>query len=209
MNTTLSKGKAPISTGVATAARRVPRWGLLVGFVLWTGAISVPLGLFSAAHRAVLPVAKESLQVSSSGEEQWTIVHVLAEDCACSRSVIDYLVDRGPSEAFAEEVTLVGGGSEAAERLRRQGYLVATVEGEQLCADFGSEGVPFFQVVKGGSEPSYSGAYFDGAFRGDAGFQDLRTASRLAAGGFVLSRPVYGCPTSERLKSVLDPFGWK
>ncbi|MDQ8187012.1 hypothetical protein [Pelagicoccus sp. SDUM812002] len=180
------------------------------GFALWAVSISIPLGLFSAAHQAVLPVTQESLREGiSASQDGWALVHVLAEDCACSRSVLEYLLERGSSSDYAEEVILVDGSEYLANRLTTAGFTVSKVEAEQLCSDFGSEGVPFFQVVEGGKEPAYSGAYFNSAFRGTNGFLDLSTAERLSSGGFVLSRPVYGCATSERLKAVLDPFGLK
>lgn len=179
-------------------------------FVLWVAVISIPLGLFSASHQAVLPVAVESL-VGGTGDaiEGWSVVHVLAEDCPCSRSVMDYLLERGRSKEFSEEVILVDGSEERANLLREVGFVVSSVESGQLCEDFGSEGVPFFQVVEGSSKPAYSGAYFGSAFRGTNGFLDLSTASRLKGGGFVFNRPVYGCATSDRLKAILDPFGLK
>ncbi|MDQ8182689.1 hypothetical protein QEH57_18610 [Pelagicoccus sp. SDUM812005] len=182
---------------------------LMGGFSLWAASISIPLGLFSAAHQAVLPVAQQSLRAASAVGDDWSLVHVVAEDCACSRSVMDYLVERGVSSDYSEEVILVGGGETFASRLEAAGFSVSEVEAEQLCSVSGAEGVPFFQVARGAEEPSYSGAYFASAFRGGNGFLDLSTADRLAAGGLVLSRPVYGCPTSERLKSILDPFGLK
>ncbi len=185
---------------------------ILVGafFAFWAASISIPLGLFSAAHQAVLPVAQKSLAPDSIIEGgKWGLVHVLAEDCPCSRSVLEYLVERGSSGALVEEVILLDASEQASARLRAAGFSVSSVEGEELCSAFGSEGVPFFQVVKGEGDPEYSGAYFDTAFRANSGFRDLSTAERLQSGGFVFNRPVYGCATSDRLKAVLDPLGLK
>lgn len=137
------------------------------------------------------------------------MVHVLSEECACSRSVARYLLSRGPLADAQEEVVLLGGSEETSQAFRAAGFAVSTAEAEEFCAQFGSEGVPFFQVVDGGDEAAYSGSYFDSAFRGNEGFLDLETFRRLRSGGFVVGRPVYGCATSERLRSILDPFGFK
>lgn len=137
------------------------------------------------------------------------MVHVLAEDCPCSLSVLGYLLERGSSADFFEEVVLVDGTEVLMLRLREAGFRVSALAAEQLCGDFGSEGVPFFQVLDDADAPRYSGAYFDSAFRAKSGFLDLATVSHLKAGGLVLNRPVYGCATSDRLKAVLDPFKLK
>lgn len=180
-------------------------------FVLWAVAISLPLGLFSAAHQAVLPVAQDSLAKigDGSGGDSWRLIHVLSEDCPCSLSVLDYLLERGSSPLYSEEVVLIDANEESLASLRAAGFEASSAGSELLCSNFGSEGVPFFQVVEGSAKPAYSGAYFDSAFRGTSGFLDLKTAARLSDGGFVFSRPVYGCATSDRLKAVLDPFGLK
>lgn len=186
------------------------RGPLLVLFAcVWAVSISVPLGLFSASHMAALPVAEEVAVDSGEVAGEWRIVHVLAEECACSRSVIEYLLDRGSAGEMQEDVVLLDGSRELVSRLRSGGFRVTTVEAEDFCESLGSEGVPFFQVVEGGESPRYSGAYFDSAFRATSGFLDLKTYSLIKDGGFVLSRPVFGCATSERLKSLLDPLGLK
>ncbi|MBC2606760.1 hypothetical protein [Pelagicoccus albus] len=159
---------------------------------------------------AVLPVATDSVSSFVEGDsEDWGLVHVLAEECPCSRSVLDYLLERGANSGVREEVILLDATDESVEKLRELGFLVSTADSEGFCSRFGSEGVPFFQVVEGGAKPSYSGAYFDNAFRATGGFLDLKTLSRLQGGGIVVNRPVYGCATSDRLKAVLDPLGLK
>lgn len=190
-----------------------PRRGRLIGFAflgLWAVSITIPLGLFSAAHMAVLPVAKESVsgqaEMSGSG---WGIVHVLSEDCSCSRSVLEYLLERKSKVQMAEEVVLLDASDGSLDLLRAAGFLVSTAESENFCSAYGSEGVPFFQVLTPEDETAYSGAYFDSAYRGTSGFLDLETLDRLKAGGLVFDRPVFGCATSDRLKSILDPFGFK
>lgn len=179
-------------------------------FSLWALGISVPLGLFSASHMAVLPVAEGAVSTGGSGSAgEWSMVHVISEECPCSRGVARYLLARGALEGVEEEIVLLGGSDETSRALRAAGFAVSTADAEEFCAQFGSEGVPFFQVIDDGDEAAYSGSYFDSAFRGNEGFLDLETFRRLRSGGFVIGRPVYGCATSERLKSVLDPFGFK
>ncbi|MBK1878289.1 hypothetical protein [Pelagicoccus mobilis] len=193
----------------STKSKRVRR-SILVSLVcLWVVSISVPLGLFSASHMAVLPVAEESVIESSENWEGWRLVHVLAEDCPCSKSVIEYLVQRNAQQTLVEEVVLLDGSDALVDRLRMSGFSVTVLEAEDLCESLGSEGVPFFQVIEGGRSPRYSGAYFDSAHRATNGFLDLKTYSRIKDGGFVLNRPVFGCATSERLRALLDPFGLK
>ncbi|EDY84835.1 hypothetical protein VDG1235_4468 [Verrucomicrobiia bacterium DG1235] len=181
-----------------------------LGFLVWAGAITIPLGLFSAAHMAVLPVAKDAIATSDAAAKgEWAIVHVLSEDCACSRGVLEYLLERGRTEGVSEEVVVLDGDAKVLERLRASGFVAVSVDAESFCSSYESEGVPFFQVRDVSTEAVYSGAYFDSAYRGNSGFLDLSTTKRLQSGGFVHDRPVYGCPTSERLRAILDPFGLK
>ena len=158
---------------------------------------------------AVFPVAQEAVVPVQSDNEDWRIVHVLAESCACSRDVLDYLLERGSEDGFQEDVVLLDGSGDFVSKLRAQGFSVTTAESESLCEAFGSEGVPFFQVLEADDSLRYSGAYYDSVHRTYGGFQDLDTYSKIKNGKFVRSRPVYGCATSDRLKSRLDPFGLK
>lgn len=198
-NTYSSKTEATAKTKTRRAA-----W---LFFSAWVAFITVPLAALAAAHMAALPVAKEA--VASKPADGWKLVHVLSEDCSCSRSVMDYLLERRRSPDFEEEVILLGERSELEDELAAAGFQVQVVEAESFCAQFASEGVPFFQVIEGDAAPRYSGAYFDSAYRGKGGFLDLSTLQRLQAGGLVVNRPVYGCPTSDRLKRMLDPFSLK
>lgn len=208
----ISENKEREWNEVPRTTKVLSRRGFWLGavFVFWVVSISIPLGLFSASHQAVLPVAQESVAITpNAGPSNWHIVHVLAEECPCSRSVVEYLLERGSKGEMVEEVVLLGGSDSSLEKLRAAGFEVRAVDSEDFCQSVGSEGVPFFQVVRGNAAPAYSGAYFDSAFRATSGFLDLKTFSRIEAGGFVVNRPVYGCATSERLQSILDPFGFK
>lgn len=176
-------------------------------FAFWAGVITAPLAALATAHMATLPVATKS--VTPNPTNGWKLVHVLSEECSCSRSVMDYLLERGSSDGIAEEIVLLGESSQLRESLVEAGYAVQLVDPESFCTQFQSEGVPFFQILEGDAPPRYSGAYFKNAYRGTSGFLDLSTLEHLQAGGLVVNRPVYGCPTSDRLKRMLDPFKLK
>lgn len=182
-------------------------WLLLVG---WLGFVTIPLSYFSAAHFSPLPVAKEALVSGEGGEsESWRIVHVLAESCGCSRDVMAYLEEREKQDGVFEEIWLIDGNVDRVERLERAGYAVSLFEAEALCVSFGAEGVPFFQVIAPDGEVRYSGSYYDGRSRAGVGVSDLAIYEASRSGQLVEGKPVYGCPTSERLRSRLDPLGLK
>ena len=208
--TTHDRSEYSPTRSAETAEPEQKRTRVLLGVVcLWVVSITVPLGLFSAAHMAALPVAEKAVTKAVGGGSAWRIVHVLAEECPCSRSVLEYLEVRGAQEGIVEEVILLDGRAATVSRLRALDFEVSTAEAESFCTNFGSEGVPFFQVVNGFESPSYSGAYFDSAHRGRSGFLDLSIYSLVKGGGEVTNRPVFGCATSERLRELLDPLGLK
>lgn len=197
-----------------TLLQSVARVGLgrffLFGFTgLWVVGITVPLALFCVSHLVALPIARTPVTLSSNAEKtDWRIVHVLSEECVCSQGVLEYLKARGTVEGREEEVVLVNSSETMMKELRSLGYAATLVEAESFCGAFGAEGVPFFQVLDKDSL-KYSGAYFDGVYREGSAFLDLPTLKKLADGRSVKERPVYGCPTSKRLRTLLDPFGFR
>ncbi|MDQ8204097.1 hypothetical protein QEH54_13810 [Pelagicoccus sp. SDUM812003] len=195
--------------GKGKTRRQGAKSGLGLWFALgvWIVLVSIPLSYFSAAHLTSLPIAKQPL--SSSLDGRWRIMHVLGESCACSRSVLDYLQRRGALSDVAEETLLLEARPGSLEGLRQAGFLANGGDAEALCAGYGAEGVPFFQILRPDGEVAYSGSYFDGMARPTSGFLDVDTLRTLRSGGWVPERPVYGCPTSDRLRTRLDPFGLK
>lgn len=185
------------------------QFGAWAFFCIWALVTTVPLIFFKASHLIALPASEVSMLSEVNQSNGWSIVHVLSEECACSRGVIEYLQGRSVPAGLLEEVVLLDGREATFSGLSGKGFEVRSINGESMCQSFGAEGVPFFQVIRPDGEVAYSGAYFNGNARGTSGFLDLSTLAQVQLGNRLDTRPVFGCPTSNRLKAKLDPFSLK
>lgn len=185
------------------------QFGTWAYFCIWVLVTTAPLIFFKASHLIALPASEISMLSDVNESDGWSIVHVLSEECACSRSVIEYLEGRSVSAGILEEIVLLDGREATFGALSGEGFAVRSIESEAMCQGFGAEGVPFFQVIGPDGNVAYSGAYFKGNARGGSDFLDLATLVQAQAGDVVFARPVFGCPTSNRLKAQLDPFSLK
>lgn len=176
---------------------------------VWCVAVSLPIAYMMAGHMVSLPIARSAIELPDSAvrPSEWRITHVLSDQCLCSRNVIEYLSARNPSDGIEEWVALLDSGSETANELRALGFQVIEANGEAFRADYGSEGVPYFQIKDSEGSLRFSGGYAPSGSIGQ--LSDLDTLERMRRGASVEEMPVIGCATSERLKSALDPFSFK
>lgn len=83
------------------------QWFLHAATLLWAAILVVQIGAWSSVHS--VPLRGTSRSISLPPDTRWRAVHVLVDDCACSRSVAAYLSQRGPQPEWREEVWVLGG----------------------------------------------------------------------------------------------------
>lgn len=189
------------------AQRRAWSW---IALSLWACLVTVPISYLMAGHLVGLPVTNQAIALTAStNSTDWRILHILSEDCGCSRNVLNYLLERGKELQTEESVILVNGSNATRSALEQRGFHVILSNPTELAAQYGSEGVPFFQVTSPDNTLWYSGAYQDMRSRSSSRFLDLQLLAESQSGIRSNDLPVIGCATSERLKRVMDPLSLK
>jgi hypothetical protein len=184
--------------------------GPWVGLLGWFIVVSAPIAYMMAGHTVSLPSARSAIvlgDASNASTESWSLVHVLSDQCQCSQDVLEYLTSRGSLKDVEELVVLIDSAGNSAEKLSRLGYRVWETGAEEFCVTYGSEGVPYFQIKDSNSSLKYSGGYSSPAM--PRKYFDLHFLKRARLGFEIPPEPVIGCATSDRLKSILDPFSLK
>jgi hypothetical protein len=190
---------------------------LLRGLFLagWLVVSTLAASSLTAWHWISLPVPPQAAspeEIAAGG--QWRVTHYLSSDCACSRSVADYLVKRGPLPQALEDVVLIRT-SALAEDARLEGTLrhakgnqkafrIKSVTPEEA-ARHGIEAVPLLEIAAPGNRVLYRGGHQRRGERPGI-YSDIAIVSALMAQDAPQRLPVYGCATSSRLRGLIDPF---
>ena len=198
------------STRANPTSTRYPKW-LWVVVGVWAGVVTIPMSYLMGSHMAVLPIASEAIDIhaSDNASNSWNVLHVLSEECGCSRDVIDYLLSRGPVSDVSETVLLLDGSEQTLLALGKAGFQTTRFDAERLCGLYGSEGVPYFQITSPSKELIYSGGYLENQYSARKTYSDTTILSKAQSGLKTKAQPVVGCATSQRLKKTLDPFSLK
>ena len=164
--------------------------------VTWAVVCTVVGAGLMRSHWVPLPVppAGDTLPDCSGG---WTAIHVLASDCGCSRRVLSRLRGRPPIPGVRERVLWVGGG-DVAEPMPA-GFEVESLTTEGLREKYRIEAVPVLVVVDPDGVVRYRGGYT--ARKQGFDIRDAAIISAVRRGDAVSPLPVYGCPSSDRLRA--------
>lgn len=183
-------------------------------FWLWIPAASLVAATLMTGHWATLPspaADDERLHTAlaelRTPEEQadWMVVHVLYAACTCSGRVVDHLLADPRPAGVVETILWVGSVPELDARVEAGPFAVVHVRPEELELRFAIEGAPLFFVVDPEGNVRYHGGYTDR--KQGLAIRDVEIIERVRASDDVTSLPLFGCPTSDRLRDLLDPFG--
>ncbi len=185
-----------------------------VGLGLWIAVVVVVGGLLLAPHLVALPapaatdVGLRAALKSELPTDRWSVAHIMYRSCACSRRTIAHLVTRLRPANLDETVIMVddhGVAGPEDRALLAAGFRVTVITPTTLRERFHVEAVPLLAVVRPDGELAYVGGYNrrkqSRAYEDLAIIEDLRTQTARA------SLPIFGCATTERLASALDPLG--
>lgn len=172
------------------------------------------LAYLMISHWAVLPhpssadAAWESRiqQTQQMNNQQWTVIHFLYDNCACSRRVLEHVLGNSPIEGVTERVVLITE-SPASEVPRDGAIEFEVVTPSSLKDRYGIESAPLLVIVDDHQKVRYSGGYT--VRKQGPEIKDREILASLISGDKVAELPLFGCAVSAELKKLVDPLGFK
>jgi len=167
-----------------------------------------------AGHLAAFAVAPALASTVSftqklTGQSKgWQMLHVLADGCLCSTSVMENLLKRGRDPSLsAEGIVFVGGDQSQRSRFEQAGFSFTNMSPDDALAVTGVEAAPTLVLIDDQGAIRYSGGYYQRRERTES--LDLKILATARAGGTSPTLPTYGCAFSRRLQVATDPFAFK
>lgn len=181
-------------------------------FGLWLVVATFAATTMTSWHSVALPAHSGSAARGTSHAGSWHLTHFLSADCACSRDVARHLVKRGrlQTAAATEEVVFVASSdiseqNRMREELNGAGFLSTIITTETAASADGVEGVPTLRIEAPDGTMRFNGGYRDRTAKPED-YLDLVILSSLMHSRPVPRPRVYGCATSARLRTLLDPW---
>ena len=183
----------------------------LLVLALWFGAGIVVGGVLMLRHAALRVPDRSDRKlegaIAALVPRAWSAVHVLYRECPCSTKTIAHLLARKAMPQLTEVVLVVDDARREGPQdapLRAAGYRVVVVSPEQLRTQYGLEAVPVFVVARPDGALAYVGGY---SRHQSTRFADVAIVTDVMRAAEVTTLPVFGCPTSKRLATAMDPLG--
>ena len=190
-----------------SAMQTLSRKTVLVALALsvWAATVCAAVLPFFASHFVVF--RPEGAAEASVRPGAWALTHVLGQGCACSQTVVPYLLKRGPIDAH-EKVLFFGDAFPLAKDLEARGFEVelrdpSSLDRKQFRA------VPFLVIANSKGDVVYTGGYSEHRVTPDTAMQDVAILERLRANQPSDTLPVIGCAVSAQYRALLDPLGVK
>ena len=165
--------------------------------VAWATVCTVVGAGLMRAHWVPLPVPPAGDAVAGATGE-WTVLHVLAADCGCSRRVLSRLNGRASEAGVRERILWVEDGEP--EEPMPVGFEVERLTAEGLATRHHIEAVPVLVVIAPDGVVKYRGGYT--ARKQGFDIRDRRIIAAVRRGEPTPPLPVYGCASSDRLKAA-------
>jgi hypothetical protein len=196
-------------------SRRILIIGLLLG---WVGACVLLGATLLASHLVTLPApaaADPVLQRAiaahrrSDQRNQWMALHILYDQCGCSRRVLDHLLSRPRPANLVERVVVVtdqrAAGAEWIARIPGHGFELDVVTAQELFERYAIETAPLLIVADPRDTVRYVGGYTQRKQATDV--RDVAVLAALRRGEPVEPLPTFGCALSRALRTKMDPLG--
>ncbi len=181
---------------------------------MWLMCMACIVAYLMVSHLAVLPHPKTNDTAWESrlheavppAPESWTALHILYDNCACSRRVLKHVIASSPIKNVQERVVLVSD-SPHEPSPARDALDVEYVTPGELQAKFGVESAPLLVVLDDNQRVRYTGGYT--SRKQGPEIMDREIITRLISGNDVTELPLFGCAVSSELKRLVDPLGLK
>ncbi|MCE9571698.1 MAG: hypothetical protein K8W52_00940 [Deltaproteobacteria bacterium] len=187
------------------------------GLALWAIACVVVGAYMLAAHLLTLPAPAPGdpgfrAAIASQrrpSQHGWLVLHVLYQDCKCSRRVLDHLLATPRPADVDERVVLITDDGkldpEVVAAVQAAGLDLDVAAPAAVVARYHVEVAPLLVVIDPGDTVRYVGGYTTRKQGADDRAEAVIAATRR--GEVVDPLPVFGCAVSAALKQKLDPLG--
>jgi hypothetical protein len=178
---------------------------ILGGYLLMSHLVTLP------APPPADPELRQAIatQRRLTERDRWLALHIVFDDCGCSRRVLDHLLVRPRPPGVVERVVLVterpASTAGAAVAIRARGFDLDVVTPDQLVARYHIEAAPLLVVADPRDTIRYIGGYT--SRKQGAAIRDLAVIAAVQHGEPVEPLPTFGCAVGRALKSKLDPLG--
>ena len=178
--------------------------GISVFIFTWAAGISYAIAYMHGMHKVEFKPATTHLALDhSTFDTEYTLVHLLTEDCGCSQIIAEYLIERGKIKDTSEYVYFIGKSLEYKQELINQGFIVKEIKNEYI------EGVPMLSVFHRNGEVKYSGGYSKKIITPLTTILDTKILEQVQNDTPTEQYIVQGCATSKKIISQIDPLGLK
>lgn len=145
-----------------------------------------------------------------------SVTHVLGTGCKCSDVIRNHLIARGSLKGVSENIVYLvdNKNTDATEsyiaQFKEKGFQV-NLKDQESFSEFESKvtGVPFMMVSGANKSILYAGGYGSHKILEGQEIQDQKIIEQLIANKEVHTLPIFGCATSLKYQSLLDPFSIK
>ena len=138
-------------------------------------------------------------------EQDWGIVHILADGCGCSDLVAEHLIKRGPAGDADEKVLLLGDTEQYTKKLQNKGFQI--INSKEVKGYI--EGVPMLIIHNKNGDIKYSGGYANKMITPITPILDMKLFQQVKQQTVQKNFVVRGCAVSRRIQQELDPLGLK
>jgi hypothetical protein len=179
-----------------------------VALCIWAPVTIVITSLLMVNHTIAMPMPSD-LERVEHGLVDWlgrgnAVVHVLYANCSCTDSLVQHLVERGPTLAEREVVVFVGTPLPIHERLAEVGFEWHQWTQQELTERTGVEAAPLL-IVRHRNRMDYVGGYF--RYPSATRPLDVSIIAEAIAGEPPKPLPIFGCAVSPSLRAAVDPLG--
>ncbi len=183
-----------------------------IALIIWIPLISIVISIQMINHIVSIPLPEDYRKIQAQmprlrQSERWLMVHVIDENCSCTKALTKSLIDRQAQIDVEEWVLYVGRDPMIKAQFEGAGYLFDAETRPSLDDRYGIEAAPMLFILSPNDALQYGGGYFErpSVFRA----MDQALLRQIRAGNTVEALPLYGCAVSPRLQKLIDPLGIK
>ena len=166
-------------------------------------------------HLAALPPPEKTAKLSAalkdislpplSPEQSHYQLHLIYEDCSCTKGLLRHLWKRQSHPEVFEKLIFMGRATEVEKQSLQAGYEVEVIGKNELLETFGIRGAPILVIMNGEREILYMGGYFQ--YPSATISKDVELLELAQQGLNPDPLPLYGCAIDPKLQEELDPIG--
>lgn len=178
---------------------------------MWIPSALLVTALLMVNHVISMPLPSDitrlhnSIQNLRNDDETPLIVHVVYQNCSCTRNLLEHLADRRSSSKLQEVLLYVGQRDSRSKLAEKAGYQVHYIDRASLQSTYAIEAAPLLLVVDESGQIRYLGGYYRTPATVKPMDQEIIKAV-LHSHDSAETLPLYGCAVSQNLQDQIDPL---